>query len=158
MNVWGIGRDPNVWKEPLKFNPERFLECNTDYKGQDFELIPFGAGRRICIGLPLAHIMLHFVLGSLIHAFNWSIPMVNKTGDFDVDMAEKFGITLQKAVPLVAVPTPRLLVNIYKTEHCMSCVYVRGASGEAWINTKDSFILYLRKTSYYKRFINGFFI
>jgi flavonoid 3'-monooxygenase len=113
VNVWGIGRDPNVWKEPLEFNPERFLECNTDYRGQDFELIPFGAGRRICIGLPLAHRMVHFVLGSLLHAFNWCIPMVNKDEDFGVDMSEMFGITLQKAVPLIAIPTPRLPIKLY---------------------------------------------
>lgn len=113
VNIWGIGRDPNVWKEPLKFKPERFLDCNTDYRGQDFELIPFGAGRRICLGLPLAHRMVHFVLGSLIHAFNWCIPMVNKDEDFGVDMSEMFGITLQKAVPLIAVPTPRLPIKLY---------------------------------------------
>lgn len=113
VNIWGIGRDPNVWKEPLKFKPERFLDCNTDYRGQDFELIPFGAGRRICLGLPLAHRMVHFVLGSLLHAFNWCIPMVNKDEDFGVDMSEMFGITLQKAVPLIAVPTPRLPIKLY---------------------------------------------
>eukprot|EP00253_Pinus_taeda_P032394 PITA_32394 len=113
VNIWGIGRDPNVWKEPLKFKPEMFLDCNTDYRGQDFELIPFGAGRRICLGLPLAHRMVHFFLGSLLHAFNWCIPMVNKDEYFGVDMSEMFGITLQKAVPLIAVPTPRLPIKLY---------------------------------------------
>jgi cytochrome P450 len=112
VNVWGIGRDPSVWKEPLEFNPERFLECNTDYRGQDFELIPFGAGRRICIGLPLAHRMVHLVLGSLLHAFNWSIPGATKDDDFVVDMSEVFGLTLQKRVPLIAVPTPRQPINL----------------------------------------------
>lgn len=113
VNVWGIGRDPSVWKEPLEFNPERFLECNTDYRGQDFELIPFGAGRRICIGLPLAHRMVHLVVGSLLHAFNWSIPGSNKDDDFTIDMSEVFGLTLQKRLPLIAVPTSRLPINLY---------------------------------------------
>ncbi|KAF5811726.1 putative geraniol 8-hydroxylase [Helianthus annuus] len=48
------------------FMPERFLELKVDYGGQDFELIPFGAGRRIRPGLNMAHRMLHIMLGSLI--------------------------------------------------------------------------------------------
>ncbi|GLJ19391.1 hypothetical protein SUGI_0349390 [Cryptomeria japonica] len=104
VNIWGIGRDPSVWKDPLNFNPDRFLESNIDYKGQDFELIPFGAGRRICIGIPLAQKMVHLVVGSLLQAFNWSIAMDNEPS---IDMSETFGITLQKAVPLRATPTPR---------------------------------------------------
>ncbi|GLJ32535.1 hypothetical protein SUGI_0654620 [Cryptomeria japonica] len=73
VNVWAIGRDPKIWKDPLKFMPERFLNgeySKMKYKGQDFELIPFGAGRRICLGLPLAHQMVHFTIASLIHSFN----------------------------------------------------------------------------------------
>eukprot|EP01018_Ginkgo_biloba_P008366 Gb_09401 [translate_table: standard] len=111
VNIWGIGRDPLVWKQPLDFIPDRFLECNIDYRGQDFELIPFGAGRRICIGLPLAHRMVHLMLGSLLHSFNWSIPESHKDGI--VDMSELFGLSLLKAVPLIAVPTPRLPENLY---------------------------------------------
>ncbi|GLJ19382.1 hypothetical protein SUGI_0349210 [Cryptomeria japonica] len=104
VNVWSLGRDPTAWKDPLNFNPDRFLEYNIDYKGQDFEFIPFGAGRRICIGLPLAQRMVHLVVGSLVQAFNWSIPMDNQAG---IDMSETFGMTLLKTVPLRAIPTLR---------------------------------------------------
>uniref|UniRef100_I1NLI3 Cytochrome P450 n=1 Tax=Oryza glaberrima TaxID=4538 RepID=I1NLI3_ORYGL len=52
INAWTIGRDPTTWGEHAeKFMPERFLNNNLDYKGQDFELIPFGAGRRGCPGI-----------------------------------------------------------------------------------------------------------
>jgi len=70
--VWAIGRDPSIWKEPLKFIPERFIDdemSSVDYRGQNFELIPFGAGRRMCVGLPLASRMVHLLLASLLHSF-----------------------------------------------------------------------------------------
>ncbi|KAH9319857.1 hypothetical protein KI387_021626, partial [Taxus chinensis] len=50
VNIWGIGRDPSVWKDPLNFNPDRFLESNIDYRGQDFELLPFGAEEGCALG------------------------------------------------------------------------------------------------------------
>jgi len=115
VNVWGIGRDPQIWIEPLKFIPERFIDDNkmngVDYRGQHFELIPFGAGRRICVGLPLASRMVHLVLGSLIHSFHWAPPKGMSAEQ--VDMTEKFGLALQKVVPLEAIATPRLLSHVY---------------------------------------------
>ncbi|PIA24894.1 hypothetical protein AQUCO_15200001v1 [Aquilegia coerulea] len=102
INVWTMGRDPNVWENPTAFEPERFLNSNTDFKGRDFELIPFGAGRRICPGLPLAYRMVYLMLASLLHAFNWKLEDGLKPED--VDMEENFGITLQKAIPLRAIP------------------------------------------------------
>ncbi|KAK6123084.1 hypothetical protein DH2020_043171 [Rehmannia glutinosa] len=53
VNVWAIARDPDKWSDPLEFRPERFLtggeRPNADVRGNDFEVIPFGAGRRICL-------------------------------------------------------------------------------------------------------------
>lgn len=67
VNVWATGRDSSIWTNPNQFTPERFLESDIDFKGQDFELIPFGAGRRVCPGLPLASRTLHVVLASLLY-------------------------------------------------------------------------------------------
>ncbi|TVU31190.1 hypothetical protein EJB05_22868 [Eragrostis curvula] len=103
INIWAMGRDANIWAEPEKFMPERFLEKNFDFKNGHFELIPFGAGRRICPGMPLAIRMVHLVLGSLLNQFKWKLPdEVERNG---VDMTEKFGVTIVKAVPLCAIPT-----------------------------------------------------
>ncbi|XP_059444154.1 geraniol 8-hydroxylase-like [Corylus avellana] len=104
VNAWAIGRDPNLWENANSFMPQRFLGSEIDFKGRNFELIPFGGGRRICPGLPLAIRMLHLILGSLIHTFDWKLEDGAKHED--MDMNDKFGLTLQIANPLKAVPIP----------------------------------------------------
>ncbi|KAH9323606.1 hypothetical protein KI387_018245 [Taxus chinensis] len=112
VNVWAMGRDPAIWKDPSKFLPERFLESensNKDFKGRDFDLIPFGSGRRICMGLPLANRMVYLILGSLLHSFEWNLP----DGQSELDMRDTFGVTLKKEVDLHLLPTPRLPHHLY---------------------------------------------
>uniref|UniRef100_A0A0D9XHZ9 Uncharacterized protein n=1 Tax=Leersia perrieri TaxID=77586 RepID=A0A0D9XHZ9_9ORYZ len=104
INVWAMGRDKHIWPEPDKFMPERFLDRTIDFRGGDLELIPFGAGRRICPGMPLAIRMVHVVLASLLMHFKWRLPdEVEQNG---IDMTERFGLTLVKAIPLSALVTP----------------------------------------------------
>ncbi|KAF3649212.1 Geraniol 8-hydroxylase [Capsicum annuum] len=71
IHLWAIGRDVNFWEDPLMFKPERFWSSNLDIKGQDFELISFGAGRRICPCVPLDLKMVPVILGSLLNSYNW---------------------------------------------------------------------------------------
>ena len=114
VNVWAIGRDADAWERPLEFRPERFLPgghaAGVDPMGNSFELIPFGAGRRICAGKLAGMLFVQYFLGSLVHAFEWRLP----DGEEEVDMAETFGLALPKAVPLRAVVAPRLLPAAYK--------------------------------------------
>ncbi|KAL0464443.1 UNVERIFIED_CONTAM: cytochrome [Sesamum latifolium] len=109
VNVWAIGRDSSVWPNPDVFMPERFMERETDFHGQHFELLPFGGGRRICMGLPLANRMVHLVLATLISNFDWKLEEGLKLEE--VDMKEKFGLTLQKAIPLKALPLNKVLLT-----------------------------------------------
>lgn len=102
VNAWAIGRDQSIWPKPDSFMPERFMDSKIDVRGCDFELIPFGAGRRICPGLPLAIRIIPMMLGSLINLFDWKLQ--GGIEPKDLDMKEKFGITLQKAQPLLAIP------------------------------------------------------
>lgn len=103
LNVWSIHRDPRYWDNPLEFNPERFLTNSLDTNGNDMKFFPFGSGRRICAGIPLAERMLMLILASLLHSFDWSLPESEEH-----DLTEKFGITLMKRKPLVALPSQRL--------------------------------------------------
>ncbi|KAF6171028.1 hypothetical protein GIB67_035870 [Kingdonia uniflora] len=80
----GRSRDPAVWKEPLQFRPERFLEEDVDMKGHDFRLLPFGAGRRICPGAQLAINLVTSMLGHLLHHFSWAPPEGVKPEDIDL--------------------------------------------------------------------------
>lgn len=104
INVWAIGRDSSVWDDPLSFRPERFWQSEIDVKGRNFELLPFGAGRRICPGLPLAYRMVPLLIGSLLNMFDWKLE--NGKLLEDLNMEEKFGLTLYKASPLRAIPIP----------------------------------------------------
>ncbi|CAI9094660.1 OLC1v1030439C2 [Oldenlandia corymbosa var. corymbosa] len=50
INAFAIGRDSTLWQNPDAFSPDRFLNSSIDVKGHNFELIPFGHGRRSCPG------------------------------------------------------------------------------------------------------------
>ncbi|KAG9151762.1 hypothetical protein Leryth_002051 [Lithospermum erythrorhizon] len=102
INVYQISRDPAYWDEPLKFKPERFMNSEIDFQGRHYCFIPFGAGRRICPGWNLGIRMMTLMLATLVHNFDWKLP--NGMTPEEMDMKDKFGITLQKAEPLFAIP------------------------------------------------------
>ncbi|KAL6533756.1 hypothetical protein OROHE_013601 [Orobanche hederae] len=104
INAWTISRDPALWENPEEFKPERFLNTSIDYKGQHFELIPFGAGRRICPGIEFAVAVSELALAKLVHAFDFDLP--DGTRKEDLEMAESNGIAVHKKHPLVVVPSP----------------------------------------------------
>ncbi|KAF5812712.1 putative cytochrome P450 [Helianthus annuus] len=107
LNVISIHRNAQHWDNPLDFNPERFLANKGinkwDYNGNDLKFFPFGSGRRLCPGIPLAQKMQMFILASLLHSFDWSLP----NGE-EHDLSESFGLTLTKRKPLIAIPYQRL--------------------------------------------------
>ncbi|KAE8675296.1 Cytochrome P450 82A3 [Hibiscus syriacus] len=110
VNVWKIQRDSRVWPDPSAFIPERFLtsHADTDVRGQQFELIPFGSGRRSCPGASFALQVLHLTLARFLHAFELTTP-----SNQQVDMTESPGLTIPKATPLDVLLKPRLPANVY---------------------------------------------
>ncbi|XP_060672973.1 cytochrome P450 CYP82D47-like [Ziziphus jujuba] len=110
VNLSKIHRDPKIWSDPNEFRPERFLTTHkaVDVRGQNFELIPFGSGRRMCPGVSLALQFMQLTLAALLHGFDMATP-----SNEAVDMSEKFGLTNMKASPLDVLLTPRLPANLY---------------------------------------------
>ncbi|CAI0546948.1 unnamed protein product [Linum tenue] len=107
VNVWAIGRDPTVWDDdPGTFKPERFIGSKTDFRAQHFELVPFGGGRRMCPGMPLSARLIPLVLAALVRNFDWCLP--NEVDPAKLDMSEKFGLALQKELPLRLIPRQSL--------------------------------------------------
>ena len=113
VNVWAIGRDPKCWEDPLEFKPERFLseegsgKCQLDNaRGQNFNMLPFGSGRRGCPGVSLALPTVQLSLAAMIQCFEWKVN--GRDGNVVVDMEEGPGLTLPRVHPLMCVPTPRV--------------------------------------------------
>jgi 4-hydroxyphenylacetaldehyde oxime monooxygenase len=103
VNIWAIGRDPTIWSNPEEFDPDRFDENGVDFNGAHFELLPFGVGRRMCPGVAMGVTIVEFTLANLLHCFDWELPD-GMTAE-DVSMEEAGGLTANKKVPLVLVPT-----------------------------------------------------
>ncbi|XP_042499126.1 cytochrome P450 CYP82D47-like [Macadamia integrifolia] len=111
VNAWKIHRDPNIWENPLEFHPERFLTSHADVDvwGKNFELIPFGSGRRSCPGISFALQTMHMMLARLLHEFELQTPFGEP-----VDMSEGTGLTIAKEMPLEVLLSPRLSSHLYK--------------------------------------------
>ncbi|CAL2255136.1 unnamed protein product [Prunus armeniaca] len=106
INVWAIGRDPSAWTDAEKFIPERFVGSNIDVRGNHFELIPFGSGRRRCPGIQLGLTVVQLIVAQLVHCFDWELP--NSMLLNELDMSEEFGLTVPRAKHLLAIPSYRL--------------------------------------------------
>ncbi|CAI0434079.1 unnamed protein product [Linum tenue] len=104
VNVWAIGRDPKYWKDPEKFRPERFISSSVDFKGANFEFLPFGAGRRMCPGLLLGMANVELPLAKFLYHFDWKLAGGMKPQDLDMD--ESFGGTSTRKNDLKLIPIP----------------------------------------------------
>ncbi|XP_042446192.1 cytochrome P450 71A1-like isoform X2 [Zingiber officinale] len=102
VNAWAIGRDPASWEEAEEFRPERFLNSKSfDFKGLDFEFIPFGSGRRGCPGIDFAIVTTGLALATLLYHFDWELPEGVK--EEEMDMTESPGFSLKRKSNLILI-------------------------------------------------------
>ncbi|CAL5089583.1 unnamed protein product [Urochloa decumbens] len=116
VNAWALGRDERYWPgDPEEFRPERFEDDDAmaavDLRGADFELVPFGAGRRMCPGMPFGLALIEHALAGLLLHFDWEVPGLADPAK--LDMTEEFGITARRKNglllrPILRVPVPGL--------------------------------------------------
>ncbi|XP_041009699.1 cytochrome P450 78A3-like [Juglans microcarpa x Juglans regia] len=113
VNMWAITRDPQVWREPLEFMPERFLTSENETElefsvfGSDLRLAPFGSGRRSCPGKTLGLTTVSFLVASLLHEYEW-LPSDNNK----VDLSEVLKLSCEMANPLTITLRPRRRQNL----------------------------------------------
>lgn len=113
VNSWALGRNPKIWSDNVdEFYPERFLNNTIDIQGQDFQLIPFGSGRRKCLGMQLGLTTVKLIVAQLVHCFDWELPPGMKPDD--LDMTEFVGLSMPRSKHLLAVVAHcRLSSKIY---------------------------------------------
>lgn len=111
VHVWTIGRDPSVWENPDEFCPERFIGRNINVKGHDFELLPFGSGRRMCPGYSLGLKVIQASLANLLHGFTWRLA--DDMEPEDLNMEEIYGLSTPRKIPLKVLANPRLPLELY---------------------------------------------
>ncbi|KAI3748370.1 hypothetical protein L6452_11395 [Arctium lappa] len=104
INGWGIGRDPSTWGENAgEFYPERFENVEVDYGGGNFEMIPFGGGRRSCPATNTAPATVELVIANLLYWFDWEV--INNES---LNMEEEGSLVARKKFPLGLVPTKHI--------------------------------------------------
>lgn len=113
INQWAIHHDPAIYPDPYEFKPERFLQ-GTEISivgDSQYQLIPFGSGRRNCLGLPMAVLVIPLVLCHCLHSIDFSLP--EGQNPKDLDMSESFGVSAPKTQPLVVYAKPRAPAALY---------------------------------------------
>ncbi|KAM7261847.1 hypothetical protein ACFE04_020924 [Oxalis oulophora] len=138
FNAWAIARDPTSWKNPETFEPERFSGSNVDFKGHDFELIPFGARRRICPGISFGMANIELALAQLLHSFHWELPL--GISPQDLDLSQVFGITMDLHQYLSSYEDNRVAAKKGEQEMSLDQIFDDNGSDMAVLEDDDESI------------------
>ncbi|CAK7323491.1 unnamed protein product [Dovyalis caffra] len=106
----GLGSNPKIWDEPLKFKPERHLSGtnNVVLTENNLRFISFSTGKRGCKGVTLGTSMTIMLFARLLQGFTWSLPPDQSC--IDLTIAED---SMALAKPLLALAKPRLPPHLY---------------------------------------------
>ncbi|KAF9477123.1 cytochrome P450 [Pholiota conissans] len=107
-NVWAMSRDEKLYADPHAFKPERFIDENGKLI-DDYRVLTYGFGRRICLGKYSASSTLWMTIASLMACFD--ISKAKDSQGKEISITDDFvyqSITLHKK-PFKCVITPRSL-------------------------------------------------
>ncbi|XP_037431192.1 5-epiaristolochene 1,3-dihydroxylase-like [Triticum dicoccoides] len=105
INAWAMGRDPRYWEDAEAFRPGRFLGTSVDFKGGDFEFLPFGAGRRMCPGIEFGLAGVELCLAQLLFSFDWTLPGGIAPEDLDMSETSVGALSVVRKEPLRLIPS-----------------------------------------------------
>ncbi|XP_024367233.2 flavonoid 3'-monooxygenase [Physcomitrium patens] len=121
MNIFAIHRDPSVYENPDKFDPTRFVRSPEvdPVAGNDFyQLMRFGAGRRMCPGQQLGNTMVTSMLANLLQCFEWETATSERESgggggdEVGVDIANHYSFINYRQKPLYLLTKPPRLASL----------------------------------------------
>ncbi|XP_072037463.1 cytochrome P450 2U1-like [Amphiura filiformis] len=81
-NIWSVHHDSNLWPDPERFDPSRHLNDKLEMVKSP-HVLPFGAGRRVCMGETFAKMELFLFFSSLMHRFKFELPPGRESPSLD---------------------------------------------------------------------------
>lgn len=90
MSSWMMHRDPAVFPDPMRFDPQRWLVSTEESQRLMHNMVPFGRGSRQCVGMPLAYAELYIALGTLFRRFPKRLRVWKTTPETMVDYEDFF--------------------------------------------------------------------
>jgi cytochrome P450 len=92
VSFYGLHRDPNLWDDPLTFDPDRFLPERSQGRSR-WQYLPFGGGPRSCIGDHFAMLEATLALATIIRAARIA------SFDDDFPLATPFTVVAAEPIP-----------------------------------------------------------
>ncbi|XP_043231523.1 methyl farnesoate epoxidase-like [Amphibalanus amphitrite] len=84
-----VHMDPTYWGDPYTFRPERFINADGTFR-RDERVIPFGVGKRFCLGETLARMEAFMLFTCLLQRFRFSpVPGRMPTMNFKPGVARQ---------------------------------------------------------------------
>ncbi|KAF9615088.1 hypothetical protein IFM89_021659 [Coptis chinensis] len=139
VNLYALHHNEDIWPEPYKFMPERFLQGedgSANNKAMEQSFLPFGAGMRICAGMNLGKLQIAFALANLVNAFKWSC--VDEEFQIEAEVYTLGSSSWRRVgeVPLLVPRRSNVLLN--ETLHWLAiCEYQPSLTGIGCFDIKD---------------------
>jgi cytochrome P450 len=74
ISPWFSHYMPELWTDPLEFDPERFAEPRREDKSHRYAWVPFGGGAHKCIGMYFGMQEVKTLLHHLLRNYRWTTP------------------------------------------------------------------------------------